>query len=123
MRKFLLATALAFAFVPAPASAQVACFGYNVRVVTSGFQQETVTTAEKNLTPTADASLAVLTVEAADIRWRVDGTAATASVGHLLAAGSSMVICGEQSLARFSAFLDTGAAADAVISVTYYKAG
>ena len=121
--KKVLAFVLALALAPAFAPAQVACFGYNVRVVTSGFEKITVSTAEKNLTPTADATLAVLTVETSDIRWRVDGTSVTDTIGHLLAAGSSMVICGEQSLARFSTMRDPAASADAVISITYYKAG
>ena len=114
---FLAASLIA---VP-PAPAQVQCFGFNASVKPSGFEQSTVSTASVPMVVPDGATLAIVTVEDADIRWRVDGTAATATVGHLLAEGSSMVVCGRSSMRNFSAIRDD--ATDAIVTITYYTAG
>lgn len=61
---------------------------------------------------------ALLTLETADIRFRLDGTAPTAGEGHYLVAGDSILVLGTQSLKQFQAIrtgVDSG-----VLRVTYF---
>lgn len=58
-----------------------------------------------------------LTVETNSIRVRWDGTAPTASIGHLLTAGSSITIIGEGNCAKL---LMIRASADATVMATLY---
>lgn len=58
-----------------------------------------------------------LTVETNSIRVRWDGTDPTASVGHLLTAGSSLTIIGDQNCSRFRMIR---ASADATTMMTIY---
>lgn len=60
---------------------------------------------------------AFVTVETNSIRVRWDGTAPTASVGHLLTAGSSLTIIGESNVTNFRMIRAT---ADAVVMITLY---
>jgi hypothetical protein len=60
---------------------------------------------------------AVLTLETASIRWRVDGGNPSGAVGHLMAAGDSVVLHGANTLANFKAYRATGV--DASLRVTY----
>ena len=57
-------------------------------------------------------------VETADIRWRVDGTAPTASVGHLLPVQKTLYIEGTDQIKKIL-FIRTGAVS-ASVPVTYY---
>lgn len=57
-------------------------------------------------------------VEAADVRWRVDGTAPSASVGHLLPAQKTLYIEGTDLIKKIK-FIRTDAV-NASVPVTYY---
>ncbi len=63
------------------------------------------------------AQLAFITVEAQSVRVRFDGTAPTASVGHLFAAGDTITLCDQVEIANFHAI---AVSADATLHVTYY---
>lgn len=64
-----------------------------------------------------DAVKLFITVETNSIRLRWDGTNPTTSVGHLLTAGSSITLIGEQNISKLRMI---AAAADGVVMVTYY---
>src|SRR2546421_10427074 len=46
-------------------------------------------------------------VETASVRWRCDGTAPTATVGHLVAAGGTIVLHGHENIRRLSIIATT----------------
>ena len=60
---------------------------------------------------------AVLTLETANIRWRVDGGDPSGAVGHLMTTTDSLVIHGANNMSNFRAFRDAGA--DGSLHVTY----
>jgi hypothetical protein len=63
---------------------------------------------------------AILTLETASIRWRIDGGNPSGTVGHLMATTDSIVLHGANTLANFRAYRATGA--DASLRVTYLLA-
>ena len=65
------------------------------------------------------ADYVVITVETADVRCRVDGTAPTATVGDLLPVGSSVALVGWPSINGLSC-IRTGATS-ATLDVSYYR--
>lgn len=69
----------------------------------------------------APAQGAFLTVDDAALRFRFDGTAPTATVGHQLSSGDSVTIYGANSLRNFRAIRDTGAALNPTLQVTYLR--
>lgn len=86
----------------------------------SSFEAITVTNAAIGLTA-ADANAAVaaeITVENGPIRFRTDGTAASATVGHLLNAGDVLYLDNISELVALSMFRD--GAVDGDISVSYF---
>lgn len=76
-----------------------------------------VTAATAKLGETDAATRAVFTVETAQIRYRYDGTAATASVGHIAEAGEAFVIEGTGNIDNLS-MIRTGATS-ATVHATY----
>jgi len=60
---------------------------------------------------------AFMTLEGAQIRWRIDGTNPTSTEGHLLEAGQNLTIEGYKNLSQFKA-IRTGTS-DGVLKVTY----
>lgn len=58
----------------------------------------------------------MLTLETAEIRWRVDGAAPDATTGHIMAVGGVLTITGANSLSRFRAIRTTGSSG--VLSIT-----
>lgn len=87
-------------------------------IVPKGYEQLTVTNAVKVLVVPAGTTRAVFGVEAQPLRYRTDGTDASASVGHLVAAAGGFEIYGKAALEAFTAFRDGGS--DATLDVTYY---
>ena len=92
------------------------------------YEQITVSTTAKNFTatemkPTSGNSAGrtcseiFLTVSLANIRFRIDGGAATTTSGHILISGQNLTLRNEKDIANFSAIRDDGT--DAVIHVTY----
>lgn len=97
--------------------------------VTIGHAFETLTIADSVnvLTPslykdsaTSGGSLAAfLTLETGSIRYRYDSGTPTASVGHLLSAGGSLVLLGQNQMSQFKAIRATGTSG--TLSVTYER--
>lgn len=65
-------------------------------------------TANLQYDPVLRAVEALLTLETAQIRWTVDGTAPTTTVGHLLEPGDSLVVQGYAALRAFKAIRTGG---------------
>jgi hypothetical protein len=63
---------------------------------------------------------ALVTVETQSVRWRVDGTAPTAAVGHLAAAGSSITVSGYNNIKNFKV-IETTASGKITVSYFYRK--
>ncbi len=86
---------------------------------TAAFEQLTVADTAKILTAVTYglAKRAVITVETAQIRFRTDGTAPTAAVGHLLAAGDIVILESAEDIENFKA-IRTGTVL-AVLNVSY----
>lgn len=94
---------------------------HNPERQSTSFEAITVTNAAIGLT-TADFQAAVaaeITVENGPIRFRTDGTAASATVGHLLSAGDVLYLDNPSELAGLSMFRD--GAVDGDISVSYFN--
>jgi len=96
--------------------------------IPTGFESITPTTA-KSITsalvlPTSGSYIAMnavaayVTVETQPIRFRIDGTAASATVGHSLGAGESYLVRGKTAVSQFSC-IDTAAGA-ATVRVTVF---
>lgn len=68
----------------------------------------------------AGATGATLTVESADLRYRIDGQAPTATVGHLVTSGNDLVLTSLDAIQKFQAIRD--AATDVDVTITYTKA-
>lgn len=64
------------------------------------------------------ATQAIITVEDDAIRFRMDGTAPTAAIGHKLAVGSSVTLDGYDNIKNFKAIRVTN---DATIHVSYLR--
>ncbi len=80
-----------------------------------GFQQITSLSSSSALTVPGGATLAVIQAEGADVRWRDDGTAPTATVGMLLPAGAELRYTGALAALRL-----IRASAGATVNVSYY---
>ena len=63
---------------------------------------------------------ALLTAETAQMRYCVDGTTATSTVGHLLETGDVLEIWGANNLAKFSVIRTGGTSG--TLKVTYFGA-
>ena len=92
------------------------------------FAFETVTVAGASTALTAathsptggpGAEQALLTLEAGQIRWRADGTAPTAAVGHLLEIGDSLVLDGADTITKFRGIRTGGTSGS--LSVSYQR--
>jgi hypothetical protein len=64
------------------------------------------------------ARAALLSSENGDIRFRIDGGAPSASSGHYLTSGDTLVLTGTQALQQFRAIRSGDA--DAILQVTYF---
>lgn len=62
---------------------------------------------------------ALITTENDTVRFWTDGTAPTSALGHLLAAGSSVEICGAQNIRNFKVI--RAGSSDATVQVSYYR--
>lgn len=66
------------------------------------------------------AETALLTLESGQIRWRADGTAPTATVGHVMDPGDVLTLSGGQTLQLFRAIRTGGVSGS--LSVSYGRA-
>ena len=83
------------------------------------FETITVSTVAKTITATLidqQHDNALITCEAASVRFRLDGTAPTATVGHVLDPGDVLELCGMGELGKFQAIRRDGA--DATLQVS-----
>jgi len=89
----------------------------------TAFETKTISSTAVGLSPATYAptnadpfSEATITVETADIRFRIDGEAPTSAIGHLVEAGNTIVLESAKEIKFFKAI---AAGSDAAISVTY----
>ena len=85
--------------------------------ITVGATAVSLTAATYTDSDSQKAKRAIITTEAASFRYRYDGTAPTASEGHLVTQQSVIIIVGSDNISNFQA-IRTGATS-AVIKVTY----
>lgn len=81
-----------------------------------GYQQITGLSSSTAMTVPSGATIAVVQAEGADVRWRDDGTAPTASVGMSLPAGAERIFDASLAAVRL---IQT--ASGAVVNVSYYQ--
>jgi hypothetical protein len=84
-----------------------------VSTVAIGFTSGTIQQAAGN------AHIASVTVETDSIRFWVDGTNPTSSVGHEIAADAGFLVCGLNSIINFRAI--RSGAGDATLRVSYFR--
>jgi hypothetical protein len=80
-----------------------------------GYQQIVSLSSATALSPPTGANAALIHAEGADVRWRDDGTAPSASVGMLLPAGGELYFDGS-----LSGFRAIQVSAGAKINISYY---
>ena len=80
-----------------------------------GFQVIASLTTAKSLTAPKGALIALIQAEGADIRWRDDGTAPTASLGMFLGNGQTLQYTGDLQTIKL-----IGAAGGATLNVSFY---
>jgi hypothetical protein len=100
--------------------------GFNARMTAYALEVLTVsstavgpTAATLVAVPTNRAEFALGTVETADVRCRADGTAPTATVGHLLVSGTSFEVVGYDVISRLSC-IQSGVSA-ASLTLSYFR--
>lgn len=64
------------------------------------------------------ARVAILSTETDSLRYRVNGSNPTSSVGHLVPAGSSAVVCGYTAIEQFKAIR---VSTDVAVYATFYR--
>jgi len=112
------------ALAPVSTSAQALCPGLARPVFAYAYEQLTVAdtavplTVATYLTGNFSPAVAVARLETAQIRYRDDGTAPTATVGQPVDPGSALVLCGN-SVGAFKAIRTTGASG--VLNISYYR--
>ena len=82
-------------------------------VTATGLAAALVVTAEG-----IQAKTALITVEVQQVRFRMDGTAPTATAGHVIASGGSYVVEGHAAIAGLK-FIDTASGASDVYVTTF----
>lgn len=89
----------------------------------TAFEQVTVDDTAAGIGLTAetygDATNALITVDTADIRYRLDGEAPTSTSGHLVKSGETLTLQSAADIANFKAIRT--ATTSAVLSVSYSK--
>ena len=108
-----------------PVATQAQCLGVAVPLVALDHESITVAgtaigfTAAKIVQTAGTAAMAVLTTEDAPIRFTVNGTTPTSTVGHLIQPSATVIICGSLDINKFRSIRTTGTSGTAV--VTYFK--
>ena len=93
------------------------------------FEQITITVAASALTATAHNpggagekyNYATITTNGDPIRYRKDGVAPTASVGHRAASGSIIVLEDESEVQNFKVIRDTDASSNPTLDISYER--
>lgn len=81
-----------------------------------GYQQITSLATATNLTVPSGATIAVIAVEGAAVRYRDDGTSPTASIGMPLAIGAELIYQSALSAIQF-----IQQSSGAILNISYYK--
>ena len=66
-----------------------------------------------------NAKAVLITVETKQVRFTIDGTTVSATVGHIIAAADSYVVTGGQNVKNLS-FMDTSSGASTVMVTVYH---
>lgn len=124
-KRLMLLGFLAFCASPAHAL----CNGLMAQTVTP-FAFETISVSNTSIGFTAatayptgsdaPAIMAIVTTETNSVRFRSDGIAPTATVGHLVAASSSIEVCGASAVRTFRMIR---ASADATVQASFFRQG
>jgi len=93
------------------------------------FEQLTITTTATSLTGTVHNpggagekyNYAIITTNGDPIRYRKDGIAPTASVGHRAASGSTIILEDEVELQNFVSIRDTDASSNPTLDISYER--
>jgi hypothetical protein len=93
--------------------------GFDFEVIAVSNTAITLTALKYQPTGADKADSAFITLEGGDIRYRYDGTAPTATVGHLLSDGGFLVLIGQNQMEKFKAIRVGGR--DGSLSVTYER--
>ena len=117
MWKRVLVVAALFASVCAVAAAQRAARSFEKVTVGTVAVSLSNGTINPDNRPTSECAGSV---EIADIRVRIDGTAATGTTGELLYAGGRLQVVGSDNIRRLSMIRDASAEDDAVVNLTCY---
>lgn len=122
----LLAVALGLLCASPKADAGIACSGLSFSPVAYDFESITVSTVSIGFTATKitpvgtnPAIYANCTLETAQVRFRSDGLAPSATVGQLVAVGNGIEVCGQQNIQTVR-FIRQGAA-DGTLQCHYYR--
>lgn len=89
-------------------------FAYEVLTVTTAVKTPTAATL---VSGSKKARVAYITVESQPINFTYDGTTPSATVGHNLTAGSTLVLTGYANIAALQMY--RSAASDATVKITY----
>jgi hypothetical protein len=89
----------------------------NLRAAPLGYQQITASSSAQGLTVPTGATMMVISVETANIRWRDDGVPPTASVGMPIAAGAAPY----EYFGTLSAFQIIAQTGSPVVNIAYYR--
>lgn len=86
------------------------------------FESITVSSTAKGITDGVEGghvNYAIITVESAAIRFRLDGTAPTAAIGHVVEAGGEIILATSGEIADFQAIRRDGV--DATLRVSTFE--
>lgn len=91
---------------------------FDFETLTISSSAVSLTEATYDPTPGPGAAYTLMSVEADQIRFRLDGTAPTATVGHLVNVGDTIELHGNDNIRNFRAIRVT---ADATLTVSYAR--
>jgi len=92
---------------------------YDFETITVSSSAKTLTASKLSPSGEPPPAAALLSLETAAIRYRLDGVAPTSSVGHLLASGDVLLLESITALRGLRAIADTET--EGVLSVTYLR--
>lgn len=126
IRTFILAAMAAAALLAIQPEAKATCVGYSFSPSPFAFETLTVSTVSLAFTSATyapagapAANVALVTLETNPIRFRNDGTAPTASIGHLVSPGQSVEVCGILAVSQMRMIRQ--GAADGTVMITYLR--
>jgi hypothetical protein len=91
---------------------------YDYQPISTSSQYNLTVSAATFLTVPATARQCIVYVETANVRWTIDGTTPTSSVGHLLVSGQDVKFSGSAIMSNLQFF---GVASTATLTVSYTK--